>query len=103
MTCIPAGKNLKCKGRSSDLFFGSAFPIFMISGKECGQFIPLRIELTATGIVSDFHRIPFSPPTLNICLRRRLHYKVTQMFFKKTNIFDSVSYLCTKLEHYEIK
>jgi hypothetical protein len=75
MTCIPAGKNLKCKGRSSDSFFGCAFPILKISGKEYSQHVPTWIELTATGIVPDFHRIPFSPPTPKNCLRLRLHCK----------------------------
>ena len=103
MTCVPAGKNPKCKGRSSDSFFGRAFPIFMISGKEYDQHVPQRIELTATGIVPDFHRIPFSPPTMKACLRLRLHYKGMKMFFENTNIFDAVSYLCSKLKNDEIK
>ena len=60
-THIPVGSNpLKHKAGLLTYPFYHAFPI-SISGKECDKQTPDGVGFTATGIVPDLHRIPFSP------------------------------------------
>lgn len=47
-------------GRSSDLLHLSSLPILHVSMTSSGNCLLGDLELTATGIVPDFHRIPFS-------------------------------------------
>ena len=72
----PVRLYFNAKGRSSDLFKFYAFPTILSVAKNVKPFVPIKVELTATGIAQTLTAFPINLYGLKKAIQNRLRLQI---------------------------